>query len=225
MLLRAGPHSTGVRPRPHQQVHESHSRMMAQSGSKSLAQKMFTVPRYGTSQMHDSTRTHECQGYCDFRHHCRRRIGDARRGCPRCSGAIHRIGRRLIVRDSACRLRQWRRSDRQRVQPQPHPGRTKRNRCDTKSKPRRMREHRARRSCLRRNRSARQKLVLPTLDTEVRQRDRMGDGSSDEGAVNCVGTPHVRRCRIQHPGQACLLNQRECKFHTLGAAEYGWATT
>jgi hypothetical protein len=159
MLLRAGPHSSGVRPRSHQQVHQSLSLVMVQLGTKALAQTMFTVSRYGTSQMHGSTRTHECQGYCDFRHHRRRRIDDARCGCPRCSGAIRRTGPLPIIRGSACRLRQWRQPDRQRVQSQPDPERTKRNRCDTKSKPRRMREYRARRSCLRRDRSARQKLV------------------------------------------------------------------
>jgi hypothetical protein len=90
--------------RSHQQVHESHSVVVVQPVTKSVAQTMFTVSRYGTSQMHGSTRTHEYQGYCDFGHHCRRRIDDARRGCPRRSGAI-RTGPLSNIRDSACRLR------------------------------------------------------------------------------------------------------------------------
>jgi hypothetical protein len=149
--LRAVRHTTGVRSRSHQQVRDSHSLVMVQPGPKSLAQTVFTVPRYGTSGMHDSTRTQECQGYCHFRHHCRRRIGDARCGCPRGSGAMLRTGRRFIIPDRACRLRQWRRPDRRRIQPHPRPGRTKWNQCDTKSKPRRMREYRARQPCLRRD--------------------------------------------------------------------------
>jgi hypothetical protein len=91
--------------RSHQQVHDRHLVVMLQPVTKSVAQTMFTVSRYGASQMHGSTRTHERQGYCDFRHHCRRRIDDARCGRPRCSGATRRTGPLSIIRDSACRLR------------------------------------------------------------------------------------------------------------------------